>query len=99
MKSNWIQSWSKCLSLYKKVNRDITNSTIDSILDLEYVIPGVYIICIYDSLSYIGIITEQSIENCDYKVKFKKKVNQDMFTWPQKDNQSWIPFQDIIRNL
>ena len=96
MKSNWIQSWSKCLSLYKKVNRDITNSTIDSIVDIEFVIPGVYIICIYDSLSYIyivisisiGIITVKSIENCDSKVKFKKKVNQ-----------CCIPYQDILRRL
>ncbi len=51
------------------------------------------------SLSYIGIIIEQSIENCDVKVKFMKKVNQNIFTWPLKDDQCWIPYQDIIKIL
>ena len=72
----------------KRVSCDIINSKVQLIdkvdsINIAFLIPGVYIACIYDSLSYIGIIIEQSIENCDVKVKFMKKVNQNIFIWPR----------------
>ena len=90
----------------KRVSSDVIYSDIQLVeidnsedIDVAYLIPGVYIECTYDSINYIGTITEQSLENCDIKIKFMKKVKDNIYTWPEKEDYCWIPFQDVIQIL
>ena len=73
---------------------ELVKTPISNIIDIEYIMVGIFIGCRYDDLSYLGVI----IENCDVKVKFMKRHDQgeEYYSWPHKDDICWIPYQDII---
>ena len=89
--------------IMKRVSSDILFSEVQLIevtdidINYQYLIPGVYVVCNYDSLSYIGII--KSIENSDLNIKFMRKIRDNIFAWPEKDDICWIPFQDVLTIL
>ena len=67
-------------------------------INIEYLIPGVFVKCIYDNLSYIGMILEKSEQDHDVRVKFMIERN-DVYTCPCIDDICWIPVQDILMKL
>ena len=59
------------------------------------VIPGSYVVCIYDSQWFIGNIVEVSDTNQDVYVKFMKQ-NGKSFLWPKHDDYCWVPLFHIL---
>ena len=60
-------------SIYSELR--LVDMGISANINIEYLIPGVFVKCIYDNLIYIGMILEKSEEDHDVRVKFMKERN------------------------
>lgn len=60
-------------------------------------VPNTYVCAIYDRKWYVGIVVEIKTDMGDALVKFMQPAGPSRsFTWPEKDDNCWIPFQHIL---
>ena len=87
----------------KRIINDLINSDVNlidtNVIEIEYLITGVYMIFVYNSISYIGTSIENYKENCDFQIKFMKHINKDKYCWQEKQDICWIPCQDIQKTI
>ena len=61
---------------------------------------GNYVACIYDQNWWIGVITDNSEEYDDYKVKFMHPCGPTKyFIWPAIDDLTWVPKDHILQSI
>ena len=64
----------------------------------EQLQPGQYVACMYDTLWYVGCITEHSEEHNDVLVNFMKHSNSELLSQPfaSRQDKCWVPYQHIV---
>ena len=75
----------------------ISFSEVDSVNDVS---AGSFYACMYDKDWFIGVVKYVSKEHNDVMVKFMHPKNLSKhYFWPSRDDECWIPIEDIIKKL
>ena len=67
------------------------------VLSLSTVSIGQFVLCIYDGHRWVGMVCELDMAHNDIDIKFMHSPRPSRsYTWPSRDDISWLPLTNIL---